>query len=183
KVLVAIGALAAGIGPLLVVLGTMLTMIGGFMTALPALMPLITALAGPIGIIVASLTAMGVAYAILKTDADEAYKSQLQMAEANLELAESQKESIEETGEQIDKTSDLIAKTKEQMETTDALVDSFEGLINKSKLTTDEFGQFLTLQTELGHTKSPEKIAEIESKMEALRKKSGLSKEEFDKLL
>src|SRR5699024_7452964 len=183
QVLVAIGALAAGIGPLLVVLGTVLTMVGSFMTALPALVPLITALAGPIGVIVASLTAMGVAYAILKTDADEAYKSQLQMEEANLELAEAQNESVKETTEQIDKTGELIDKTQEQMEQTDALVDTYEKLTEKSKLTTAEFGEFLTMQTQLENTKSPERIAELEGKMEKLREKSGLSREEFDKLL
>lgn len=181
--IVAIAALVAGIGPLLVVLGTVLTMLGGLMTTLPALMPLITALAGPIGIIIGSLTALGVAYALLKTDADDAYKAQLDMAESNLELAESQNEAAKETTEQIDKTSELIEKTQEQMEQVDALVETYEGLIEKSKLTTKEFGEFLRLQTELEHTKSPEKIAELEGKMEKLREKSGLSKDEFNRLL
>lgn len=181
--IVAIGALAAAIGPLMVVLGTVLTMIGGFMTMLPTLLPLITALAGPIGIVVASLTALGIAYALLKTDADAAYKSQEKMAESNLELTESYTDLLNEKTEQIDKTSELIAKTQEQMETTDALVDSFEGLIEKSKLTTDEFGEFLTLQTELENTTSPQRIAELEERMNALREKSGLSTEEFNKLL
>lgn len=181
--IVAIGALAAAIGPLMVVLGTVLTMVGGFMTMLPTLLPLITALAGPIGIVVASLTALGIAYALLKTDADAAYKSQEKMAESNLELTESYTDLLNEKTEQIDKTSELIAKTQEQMETTDALVDSFEGLIEKSKLTTDEFGEFLTLQTELENTTSPQRIAELEERMNALREKSGLSTEEFNKLL
>lgn len=181
--IVAIAALAAGIGPLAVVLGTILTMVGGFMTVLPTLIPLITALAGPIGIVVASLVALGIAYALLKTDADEAYKSQQELAESNLELAKSHTEVLEEQMEQSDKTAELIAKTQEQMEATDQLVSSFEGLIEKSKLTTAEFGEFLTLQSELENTKSPQRIAELEERMEGLRVKSGLSKEEFDKLL
>ena len=180
---VAIAALAAGIGPLAVVLGTILTMVGGFMMMLPTLIPLISALALPIGIVVASLIALGVAFALFKTDADEAYKSQQELAEGNLELSESYKEVLEEQLEQIDKTSELIAKTQEQMEATDELVTSFEDLIEKSKLTTDEFGEFLTLQSELENTKSPQRIAELEERMEGLRKKSGLSNEEFDKLL
>jgi len=180
---VAIAALAAGIGPLAVVLGTILTMVGGFMTVLPTLIPLIVGLAGPIAIVVGSLVALGVAFALFKTDADEAYKSQLDLAEGNLELSESYKGVLEEQLEQIDKTSDLIEKTQEQMEATDKLVNSFEGLIEKSKLTTDEFGEFLTAQSELENTKSPQRIAELEERMEGLRKKSGLSKEEFDKLL
>lgn len=180
---VAIAALVAGIGPLLVVLGTALTMLGSFMTALPALIPLITALAGPIGIVVASLTALGVAYALTKTDADEAYKSQLKMAEGNLELSKSYSDVLDEQIKQQEETSNLIESTKEQISATNDLVDTFEGLIEKSKLTTDELGEFLTLQTELEHTKSPEKISEIEARMEELRIASGLSKEEFNKLL
>jgi len=180
---VAIAALAAGIGPLAVVLGTILTMVGGFMTVLPTLIPLIVGLAGPIAIVVGGLVALGVAYALLKTDADKAYKSQQKMAEQNLELAESHTEVLEEQLEQSDATADLIAKTQEQMEATDELVTSFEKLIEKSKLTTDEFGEFLTLQSELENTKSPQRIAELEERMEGLRKKSGLSKEEFNKLL
>lgn len=181
--IVAIAALVAGIGPLLVALGTILTMVGGLMTALPVLLPMITALAAPIGIVVGSLVALGVAYALLKTDADEAYKSQEKLAESNLELAQSHTEVMQETTDQIDKTSELIAKTQEQMETTNALVDTFENLIGKSKLTTEELGEFLTMQTQLENTKSPEKIAELEAKMNALREKSGLSTEEFNKLL
>ena len=180
---VAIAALAAGIGPLAVVLGTILTMVGGFMMMLPTLIPLITALALPIGIVVAGLLALGAAYVLLKTDADEAYKSQQELAEGNLELAQSHTEVLEEQMEQSDQTTDLIAKTQEQMEATDELVTSFEALIEKSKLSTDEFGEFLTLQTELEHTKSPQRIAELEERMEKLRQKSGLSREEFDKLL
>lgn len=181
--IVAIAALAASIGPLAVVLGTILTMVGGLMTMLPTLLPVITALAGPIGVVVASLVALGVAYALLKTDADKALKSQQEMAEHNLELAKSHTEVLEEQLEQTNATSELIAKTQEQMDATDALVDTFENLIEKSKLTTDEFGEFLTLQTELENTKSPQRIAELEERMNGLREKSGLSNEEFNKLL
>lgn len=183
RVIVVIAGLVAAIGPLAVVLGTILTGVGAFMTVLPALIPLITALAGPIGIVIGSLTALGVAYSLLKTDADEVYKSQEKLAESNLALSESYLENLESTTEQIDKTSELIAKTKEQMEVTDALVDSFESLMEKSKLTTDEFGEFLTLQTQIENTKSPERIAELGDRMNALREKSGLSNEEFNKLL
>lgn len=182
-VIVAIAALAAAIGPLLVVLGSLLTMTGGLMTMLPTLMPLIAGLAVPIGVVVGALTALGVAFALTRIKADESLKEQEKLAENNLVLAESYSEVLDEKTEQIDKTSELIAKTQEQMETTDELVNSFEGLIEKSKLTTNEFGEFLTLQTELEGTKSPERIAEIEERMEKLREKSGLSKEEFNKLL
>lgn len=182
-VVVAIGALAAAIGPLMLVFGPLLSVVGGLMVSLPALAPVIAALAGPVGIVVGALTALGTVYALTRTKADEAYASQLQEAEGNLELAQSYTEVLDEKSEQLDATTELINKTQEQMEATDELVDSFEGLIDKSKLSTDEFGEFLTLQTELEHTKSPQSIKEIEDRMEELRKKSGLSKDEFKNLL
>ncbi|WP_405100818.1 phage tail tape measure protein [Oceanobacillus sp. FSL H7-0719] len=182
-IVVAIGAFAAAIGPLLLVLGPLLTMLGGLMTVLPTIAPVLLGMAGPVGIVVGALTALGVAFALTRTKADESYQAQEELAQNNLELAETQLESAQAVTEQIDETTKLIDKTKEQMETTEELVDTFEDLIEKSKLSTDEFGEFLTLQTELENTKSPQRIAEIEERMEGLRKKSGMSKEEFNRLL
>ncbi|MGG4180790.1 phage tail tape measure protein [Virgibacillus pantothenticus] len=182
-IIVVVGALAAALGPLMVIGGTILTMIGSLMTTLPALLPLLSSLLVPLGVLVGTLTALGVAYGVMRTKADEAYESQVKEAENNLKLAESQREATEEVTKKIDKTTELIEKTKEQMETTDELINTYEELAEKSKLTKDEFAEFLTLQSELENTKSPERIAEIEERMEKLREKSGLSKEEFNKLL
>ena len=180
---IAIAALAAAVGPLLVVLGTMLTLVGGFMTTLPALLPLLGALAPPVAILVTTLTALAAAYALARPKAEEHYNEQVKLAEQNLELSKSYSEVLDEKAKQQAETSKLIESTKEEMKATDELVDSFEGLIEKSKLSTKELGQFLTLQTELEHTKSPQKIAEIEAEMEKLRNKSGLSTEEFNRML
>lgn len=182
-VIVVVGALAAALGPLLVIGGTLLTMLGSLMTTLPALIPLLSSLLVPLGVLVGILTALGVAYGVMKTKADEAYETQLKEAENNQKLAESYTKVLDEKEEQIDKTSELIDKTIEQMDTTDELINTYEGLAEKSKLTKDEFAEFLTLQSELENTKSPERISEIEERMEKLREKSGLSKEEFNKLL
>lgn len=181
--IVAIAGIVAAIGPLLVAGGTLLTLVGGFMTVLPTLIPLLTGLMGPIGVVAGALVGLGIAFELSRAKADDMYKEQRKLAESNYELAVSQREAAEEVTEQIDKTTELIEKTKEQMETVDELVDTYENLTEKSKLTKDEFAEFLTLQTELEHTKSPERIAEIEERMEKLREKSGLSKEEFNKLL
>src|SRR5690625_4900502 len=181
--IVAISGIAAAIGPLLVAGGTLLTLVGGFMTVLPTLIPLLTALIGPIGIVAGALVGLGIAFELSRAKADGMYKEQRKLAESNYELAVSQREATEEVTEQIDQTTELIEKTKEQMDTVDGLVDTYENLTEKSKLTKDEFAEFLTLQTELENTKSPERIAEIEKRMEKLQEKSGLSKEEFNKLL
>lgn len=182
-VVVAIGALAAAIGPLMLVFGPLLTAVGGLMTVLPTIAPVLVGLTGPIGIVAAGLGGLAAAFALTRTTADEAHESQLAESEANLEMAEKRQEATEKITEQIDQTSELINKTKEQMDTTNELVDTFEDLIEKSKLSTDEFGEFLTLQSELENTTSPQRVAELETEMEKLREKSGLSKEEFIKLL
>lgn len=181
--IVAIAAIAAAIGPLAVVLGTLLTMVGSFMTVLPVLLPLLASLAPPVAILVGTLGALAAAYALTRPKAEEHFKEQVKLAEQNLELSKSYSEVLDEKEKQQAETSKLIESTKEQIEVTNDLVDTFEGLIEKSKLSTKELGQFLTLQTELEHTKSPEKIAELEEKMEKLRKKSGLSAEEFNRML
>lgn len=181
--IVAISGIAAAIGPLLVAGGTLLTLVGGFMTVLPTLLPMLTALIGPIGIVAGALVGLGIAFELSRAKADGMYKEQRKLAESNYELTQAYSELLDEKEEQIDKTTELINTTKEQMETVDGLVDTYENLTEKSKLTTDEFGEFLTLQSELENTKSPERIAEIEERMEELRQKSGLSKEEFNKLL
>src|SRR5699024_2788804 len=154
--IVAIAGLAAAIGPLLVVLGTLLTMVGGFMTVLPTLIPMFAAMAGPIAVVTGALIGLGIAFELSRAKADDMYKEQTKLAESNYELAVSQREAAEEVTEQIDQTTELIEKTKEQMDTVDGLVDTYENLTGKSKLTKDEFAEFLTLQTELENTKSPE---------------------------
>lgn len=197
KVLLIAPAVAIGIGPAITLFSKLTLGVSGVLGVAGKLskaigvargMGLAASLAslGPLaigGIAVAGLAAIAVGLVLMRTKADEAYTSQLKMAESNLELAKTRTEDAEKVTEQIDKTSELIEKTKEQMEATDKLVDTFENLTEKSKLTTDEFGEFLTSQTELENTKSPQRIAELEERMEKLREKSGLSKDEFNKLL
>src|SRR5690625_4687540 len=183
RIIVIVGSLVAALGPLLVILGPLLSALGSFMMILPTLGPLLATLTGPIGLITAGLVALGGAYMLTRERADESVRSQKKLAEQNLELAQSYSEVLEEKHEQLDATTELLNKTKEQAAITDELVDTYEELANKSKLTTDEFGEFLTLQTELSFTKSPQKIKEIEERMEELKKESGLSKDEFNKLV
>lgn len=197
KVMLIAPAVAIGIGPAISLFSKLTIGVSGVVKAVGGLSKAIgvargaglaasLASLGPLavgGLAVAGLAAVAVGLYSLRTKADEAYTSQLKVAEGNLEIAESHTEVLKEQSQQIDKTTELIEKTSEQMDETNKLVDTFENLIDKSKLTTDEFGEFLTLQTEIEHTKSPEAIEKIENRMEELRKKSGLSKDEFNRLL
>lgn len=204
KTIMAVSGIAAAIGPLLVIGGTLISSIGsivgvlgtvslaigsiatGVASAVPgvaALAGAFTALALPIGIAVAAIAAIGLTYQLLKIDADSALKSQEAVAEQNLELAQSHTAVLDEQLKQTDATAELISTTLEQAQGVDALIRSYEDLTEKSKLSTDELGQFLTMQTQIEGTKSPERIKELEDSMNGLREKSGLSKSEFDKLL
>lgn len=197
KVLLIGPAVAVGIGPTLTLFSRLTAGVSGTLAVASKLSKAIgiargaglaagLASLGPLavgGIAVAGLAAVAATIYLLRTRADEAYTSQLQLAEGNLKVAKSHTDVLKEQSEQIDKTTELIEQTKEQMEVTDELITTFESLTEKSKLTTDEFGEFLTLQTELESTKSPQKIAEMEERMEELQKKSGLSKDEFNRLL
>lgn len=183
RVIVVIAGLVAALGPLLVVGGALLTWLGMLMTALPALLPMISALAGPVGIVIGVVTALGVAYALTSEKADKQLKADQQLADHNLKLAESHSKVLEEKSADIDKTSELLEKTLKQAETVGHLTNSFEGLWEKSKLSREEFAEFLDLQSELEHTTSPKRVEELEKRMDGLREKSGLSNEEFNELL
>ncbi|WP_277679485.1 tape measure protein [Gracilibacillus dipsosauri] len=197
KVLLLGPAVAVGIGPAITLFSKLTLGVSGVLSVTGRLSKAIgvargTGLAaglaslGPgavAGVAVAGLVAVGATINHLRTKADEAYTSQLKVAEGNLQVAKSHTNVLNEQMDQMEQTSELIEQTKEQMEVTDDLVTTFENLTDKSKLSKEELGEFLTIQTELEHTKSPQRIAEMEERMEELRKKSGLSKDEFNKLL
>ena len=180
KVVVGIGVLLASLGPLLIIGGTLLVGIGQIMTMLPVLLPMITALAGPIGIVVGAITALGVAYALTLPKADEHLKKQQEIAQAELEIAEAQTENIRTMHESVDATTEKANATLEAIQANDKLLESFEGLAEKNKLSNDELLEFKTLQSDLEHTTSPEAIAKIKDRMEELKTKSGLTNEQFN---
>lgn len=183
KVAVAVGILAASLGPLLTIGGTILVGVGHFMTLLPTLMPLISGLAGPIGLVVGALGALAVAYALTSEKADESTKAALDTARANNDLAQSHLETAESIKENVNATSEMLDKQLQAIESTDGLINKFDALMKKNKLTNDELGEYLTLQTELANTTAPESVEKLKDRMEELRKKSGLTREEFNELI
>lgn len=201
---VVIGGLLAAAGPLVAGLGFMTSGIGALIAASTPLIGMftgagaaagaaatgtgllgsaLTVLTGPIGIAIGAVAALGVAYALTREKADEQLKKDQELAENNLKMAESHTKVLEEKTADIDKTSELIGKTIEQAETVDKLTLSFEGLWDKSKLSREEFAEFLDLQSELANTTAPSRVEELEQRMDALREKSGLSNEQFNQLL
>lgn len=62
-------------------------------------------------------------------------------------------------------------------------IDKYDQLSQKSKLSTDELGRFLDINTEIAKTADPNVIARLKDEQEKLREKSGLSNEEFTEML
>lgn len=183
KVAIGVGVLLASLGPLLTIGGTLLVGVGQFMTMLPVLTPLIAGLAVPIGIVVGALGVLAAAYALTRTEADDYLTAQQRAAEAELEVAKANTLAKEEMLANMDATSKKASATLEAIEANGKLVDSYESLKAKMKLSNDELLEFKTLNSELSMTTSDVKINEIKDRMEELRKKSGLSNEEFNNFL
>jgi hypothetical protein len=70
-----------------------------------------------------------------------------------------------------------------QADSLGANIKQFDELKNKSKLTTEEFGRFLDINSELKKTADPNVIARLKDEQEKLRQKSGLSNDELDRMV
>jgi TP901 family phage tail tape measure protein len=70
-----------------------------------------------------------------------------------------------------------------QADSLDANIKQFDQLKSKTKLTTDEFGRFLDINSELKKTADPNVIKRLRDEQEKLRQKSGLSNDELDKMV
>lgn len=182
RIITVIGLVVAAIGPLMVVGGAIITGIGMLMSALPVVTPLIAGLAAPIAGVVAVVTALGVAYALTKTRADESLKADTKAAEASALLAEKKAELVQEQLEQVNQTKELAETTLEFGANMEKLATQHENLTAKNKLSNEELLEFYTLQSELEHTTLPSKVEELENGMQALADKSGLTVEELNEL-
>jgi TP901 family phage tail tape measure protein len=70
-----------------------------------------------------------------------------------------------------------------QADSLDANIKQFDQLKFKTKLTTDEFGRFLDINSEIKKTADPNVIARLKDEQEKLRQKSGLSNDELDRMV
>jgi len=122
----------------------------------------LTALTGPVGLTIGVLGALGVA-------GFEVYKHFKEASQSSQEL---QKVSL-----------DAANSAQQQYESNNKLIDSFDQLRSKSKLTNDEFGNYLDLQDDLKKDKDPVALKNVTQEMDTLQKKSGLSNDQFDRLL
>ncbi|WP_163526612.1 phage tail tape measure protein [Halobacillus ihumii] len=87
---------------------------------------------------------------------------------------------MEESQEVSYETADAL---QEQYKKTGQLIDEFDKLRNKSKLTSDEFARYIDLHHALQDATDPEVIKAIRSEMDKLQNKSGLTNEELSKMV
>src|SRR5699024_10469238 len=88
-----------------------------------------------------------------------------------------------ESGKLHEISTEVADSMFEQADKVEALVDEYDSLQTKSRLSTDELGRMLDIQKELEQTQNPAKVAELQERYEELAEKSGLTNDEIDKLL
>lgn len=162
KTVLATGALVAAIGPVLVVggtliksIGTIATVTGTMSTAIGAAGSAFTVLAGPIGWTIAGV-------ALLATGIGAATLAYQKSNEINLEVLETKQKEIDAN---------------------DELIESFDALQSKNKLTNAQMLRYLDIQAELEMTNAPDKVAALKDEQAKLLEKSSLTNEEMDEFL
>lgn len=110
---------------------------------------------GPVGIVIASLSALVGLFAVLDKST------------TRLSLA-----TIKQTQEQL-----------KQVTANDALINSYEALRNQSKWTNDEFLRYLDLQKMIAKETDPGKIQQYKNEMQGLQKNSGLTNQQIQQLI
>lgn len=169
KNIIKMAGLAAAIGPAALVAGSLTTAIGGITRAGGTLLGMLggkggrgligriglLSLGGPVGLAIGGVTALGFAFYNAAKDEEE-------LEEATL---------------------DNIVATRKQYEANEDLIDKFDELRDKSKLTNDEFGRYLDIQTELKRASDPQVIADLKDEAKDLAKESGLSNDELEEMI
>lgn len=162
-------ALVAAIGPASVVLGGLTTAIGGVFKIGGGLVGMLgkvggagligrlgmLGVSGPVGLAIAGVAGLALGIYALTKDNEELHEISMETTNALWDQAES----------------------------LENLVNEFDSLQNKSRLTNDEFGRMIDIQAELEKTQNPSKVAELKDEYATLAEKSNLTNKEIDKML
>lgn len=167
--IIKMGLFAAAIGPVAIVAGSLTTTIGGLVRVGSSLAGLLgtargagllgriamLGVSGPVGLAIAGVGLLGGAIWGLTRNKKELH----------------------------DVNFDLIEQMTEEVLATDELINQFEELQRKNRLTTDEMLEYMDVLSDLESTAAPESIAELTNRKEELLEKSGLTNEEMDLFL
>ena len=167
QTIINMGLLAAAIGPAAIVAGNLTTALGGILrvggnvigmlSGAGGLIARIGALgmAGPVGLAVAGVGALaGGIYLLSRRTSD--------LHDVNWDVVESMRENVEQTDEMIDR---------------------YEELELKNRLTTDEMLRYMDILSELKQTSGHEAVKELTKEQEQLLEKSGLTNDEMEEFI
>lgn len=87
------------------------------------------------------------------------------------------------TTEEIEATFKQLEAKQKQIEETDNLIQRYEELERKNRLSNDEMLRLLDIQSELDRTSTPELIESLQTEYDKLMEKSGLSNEEMNEFI
>lgn len=87
------------------------------------------------------------------------------------------------TERSIEETLNMIETRKKEIDATDKLIDAYEGLRRKNKLTNDEMLRYMDIVGDLEGAKSEDVIKGLTKEQEKLLKKSGLTNDEMNEFL
>ena len=163
-------AMAGAVGPAAIVIGNVSTALGGVLrvggsvakmlgrASGAGLVGRLATLGGPAGIAVAA----GGGLAYLGYKLYDAHKESKKLHDISLETTN---------------------KLWEQADSLEELIDKYENLQLKSRLTGDEFGRMLDIQKELERVQDPASVAALEQEYEELAEKSGLTNKELEQMV
>src|SRR5690625_3586598 len=161
--------IVAAVGPASIVLGQVTTAIGGVLRAGGSLSKLLgraggagligrigmLGMTGPVGLAVAGVGALaGGIYLLSRRTSD--------LHDVNWDVVESMRENVEQTDEMIDR---------------------YEELELKNRLTTDEMLRYMDILSELKQTSGHEAVKELTKEQEQLLEKSGLTNDEMEEFI
>lgn len=165
KNIVTMGALAAAVGPVAIVFGNLTTGVGGLLTAGSSAIKMLKGpggLAAGIGALANPVTLGVAAVAALSYGVYKYIDAQNEAMTVNLDTAHS---------------------LMEQADSLEANVTRYDELRAASRLTVDEMGRLLDIQSELNTAQDPQVIERLQAEYEKLREKSGLTNEELVEML
>lgn len=164
KTALSIAGIAAAVGPTAIVIGNLTTGIGGLLKVVSPLVTVIgkaglvgslAALINPIGITIASVTALGVGiYALSEASKDNTKESL---------------KALESKQAEIDKN--------------DKLIESYDALRSQNLLSNEQMLRYLDIQAELESTNAPERVAALKDEQAKLLDKSTLTNDQMDEFL
>src|SRR5690625_4174027 len=162
-------AIAGAIGPVAIVVGNLSTALGGILKAGGSVAKMLgrasgtglvarIASLGPLGVgglAIAGVTGLGTAIYQLAKNTEDTLAQKLNYIQTQLE----------------------------EVESTEELINAYDELREKNKLTSDEMLRYMDILTELENTTSDEKINKLTKEQQELLEKSGLTNEEMQEFL